>query len=297
MALSGSVLRRVSILTAFAVVPTLAFGDAITGGTLASFPTTPLSGTGTSGNQGSPFWNDFSLDGTNENVGYFLTATGGFSGGTNYAPTTQLTDGTNNPLNASTDFYLSRDSSIESLTMLGAFSNFGGTAASTPYDVVGWYETNSSGTLNGTKHQLFGGGTEQAAVGQTSGFNPTSAYYGFYLTTCLTLSGNSCTQTATYYTNANFDSVTEYSNNVGGTSVIHQHFALFGTSGQSYFIGIEDGSNTFGAERYGDFNDVIFEIHSTPQAPVVPEPATFGMVGVGLLVLGLQRRRFSKKSR
>lgn len=291
LSLSAAAMKRASILAAFAVVPTLAFGDTIVGGTSASFPSTPITGTPTSGNQGSPYWNDASLDGTNQNVGYFLTGTGGFSGGTNYNPTTQLTNGTANPINASTAFDFLRDSTTDTLVMLGAFSNFGGTAAGTPDDVVGWYETDSTGTVNGTKHQLFAGGTEQAAVGQSFAFNPTS-FYGFYLTTCVTLSGNTCTQSATYYTNTSFDTVTEYSNFVGGTSVVHQHFAEFGGSGESYFIGIEDGSNTFGAEAYGDFNDVIFQVQAT--APAVPEPATFGMVGAGLVALFLQRRRLAR---
>jgi hypothetical protein len=287
-------MKRLLILASLVLLSgALALADTISGGTLVNFPGT--AGTGTSGVQGSPYWNNFSLDGTNKNIGYFLTGTGGFTGGPNFAPTKELTDGTNNSVNAATNFRFVRNSASLQITLLGTFANFATTAAGTPFDTIGWYETDSTGTVNGTKHQLFGPGQEAANVGVGFSFNPT-AFYGFYLTTCISVnfSNNTCNFFGTFYTNSNFNNAVEYSDFVGGTTILHQHFAAFGANAllannESYYLGVEDSLNTFGQERYGDFNDIIISIAS------VPEPATYGLMGAGLVGLALLHRRMRSK--
>ena len=49
------------------------------------------------------------------------------------------------------------------------------------------------------------------------------------------------------------------------TDPTHQHFSLMEdpTSPSTYYIGFEDGIHT-GTEGYGDFNDVIFKLQTTP---------------------------------
>jgi hypothetical protein len=77
-----------------------------------------------------------------------------------------------------------------------------------------------------------------------------------------------------------------------------QHFAIFNsTTAGIYYVAIEDWGSLGGpnnGEGIGDFNDVVFELNSSPSA--LPEPATFGLIGAGLLGLGLARLR-ARKSR
>jgi hypothetical protein len=76
-----------------------------------------------------------------------------------------------------------------------------------------------------------------------------------------------------------------------------QHFVIFtsATTPGTFYIGIEDWGMLGGSsngEANGDFNDVVFEM--TSSTPPTPEPATFGLMGAGLLALGLARSRGRK---
>jgi len=108
----------------------------------------------------------------------------------------------------------------------------------------------------------------------------TWANYGVYAYTCWFNSTGSpaCN---TLYSNSN-----------------QQHFALFENpqSPNTFYLGFEDG--VYGST---DYNDVIFKLQTTQNQSftvsdvptVTPEPATFAILGLGLVALGLLRHRAS----
>jgi len=127
----------------------------------------------------------------------------------------------------------------------------------------GWYDPASPAVL----HPIIMGGT---ALGTQVNWLP-SADYGFYLKTP---EGGS---NRVYYT--------ESSRNPAGETG-HQHFAVFAESLQPgeevYWIGVEDLRAGHGDE---DYQDMVVRVHASP------EPATFLLLGGGLAVIWVWRRR------
>jgi len=268
------------------------WADTISGGTLTGFPAGFAATTGASGVQGSPFWNDYSMDGNQMNVGYFLTASGGLTSEPNRTPTQFLSDGTASAANAPLSFNFVRNTASLQIVLLGAFSSLNATTAGNLGTAVGIYDT--SNPLS--KTVLFASGTiptSSGVAGSPAAFASPYASYGFYATVCF---GPSASQCRTYYTQSALDQ----SAATGGAILepaAHQHFAVFAANGlaanqESYYIGIEDGWGTTGSERLGDYQDIIFAISAIT---AVPEPGTFVFMGLGLVGVALAGRRLRKK--
>ena len=218
---------------------------------------------------GRPYWDNVSIDGTNQNIGYFMTD----------APTAPLSDAPGavpfwgRAYNSTTDFAGSADPSFyfhnagSSLTVSLELED----AGNEDINEFGWYNVANPLTL----HPLFLGPDSPP---DTNTFSP-SGNYGFYLTG----SGG------TYFTQSSL-------NPCGDTS--HQHFAVFEQSAASgaevYWIGIEDQTlqQLNGNEGCGgDYNDMVIRLTTDPAA-IVPEPSTATLAVAGLLImLGLLNRR------
>jgi hypothetical protein len=217
---------------------------------------------------GSPYWDNTSMDGPNKNVGFYLTD----------APTAHLTNAPGvlpywgNAFNSITDsggtpdlnFSLQRNDptsmAILELEVAGR-SNI---------NEFGWYDTNSPAVL----HQLFSG-PDTALI--TNTFAP-SLQYGFYLK-----SGAD-----TFYTQSSLNS---------SSDTDHQHFTVFRESSPtgapvSLWIGVEDmtaaslGNNENGV---GDYNDMLIRLSA------IPEPSTAALVLGNTLLMLLFTRLFGRR--
>lgn len=205
-----------------------------------------------------PYWDGASWDGSNKNVGNYLTNTGGFSGSTDGPGAIDywgFSDGSADP-----NFYFSP--SYPALTAVIKFE----IAGFKDYNKFGWYEVDS-----GYLHELYDG---SAGTGDSVSFSP-GEKYGYYLTS---KEGN------TFYT--------ESYRNLIDTG--YQHFAVFlDPSDFSFWIGVEDlVSAGCWAKTDRDYND--FGVKVNP----VPEPATMLLLGSGLVLLaGIGRRNILKKKK
>ena len=264
-------MKTIVAMAAVALMSGLAMGDTISenGGspTFTNVPANLATGLGT----GTPFWDNVSGDGVNKNIGYFLTASGGFSGGTNYSPSQYLAASSGSPdVPASFNLVHSTNSLILSLI---------GVTTGNTTDIFGLYDASKTGAAAiSSEVAVYGPGT--LTVGTNSTQNALGfSNIGFYLTD---------SAGATWFSNAS-----QNVNGSTGDAAGHQHFAIFttGTDPNTFYVGVEDWIANSGEGVNGDYNDIIIRINADQ---VVPEPATFGMLGMGLLGLGIARYRTRK---
>ena len=220
---------------------------------------------------GKPYWDQTSMDGSKRNVGYYLTD----------APTAHLLDAPgalpfwgnayNSPADkggsADPNFFFQRTVPSSTVTLeleVAGLSNV---------NQFGWYDITAPSVLN----PLFAG---QDSAPASTVFSP-SVQYGFYLTTA----GG-----ATFYTQSSL-------NQSGETA--HQHFAVFQESAVSnneiYWLGLEDlPTGALGHEGcVGDYNDMLIRLCPLPPPNEIPEPSTIALVLCGILLVGWRQRRFS----
>lgn len=215
---------------------------------------------------GAPYWNNNSSDGSQANVGFYLLNTGYFS---TYPPTY--------PGPGSAIPFWGQSFTSGSGTGGGADASFdftptGGSQAALKIEVAGFAGQNTFGwydVSSGTMHQLFSG---PDSAGATATFTPTGNY-GFYFGT----------PDGTFFTQ---DSLNTDTVGNDGTNGPLQHFALFqqGTDG-TYWLGMEDKTKTDGSDF--DYNDMIVEVSP------VPEPGILLLLGLGLIG-GAGVRRYTK---
>jgi len=206
----------------------------------------------------SPYWDSGSWDGSQKNIGYCLTASGGCSQLGASPPGTIPYWGAASGV-ADPNMFFQASGSSNAAVQLTIAGNAG-------TNRFGWFETNAAGTLIGARHELFDGATN----GTNATFSPTS-YFGYYLT-----DGKSNT--------------TWYSLSTGNPSgqTTQQHFAIFAPTGSSTFwIGMEDLPLSASDK---DYNDLVIKV----SAVAVPEPATILLVGSGIAGLLASARRWRR---
>jgi hypothetical protein len=266
-----TILAAVALLVALA--PAISLADTISGSASAgwqSWSATNLD------NDGKPYWDNKSWDGTTKNVGYCMAGTGtcGMSSAPGALPFWGMSYNSGSDTGGAAD---------PAFTFLSAGASTGALkieiAGNASHNVFGWYDTTlpASGS---NLHIIFAGSD---TAGATATFTPSSSY-GFYLDD--TVVGD------TWFTNTSLN--TQGSGN--------QHFAVFSSDQTNYWIGMEDlpfckttnpctvGGSKSTSDR--DYNDMIVEISPVPAA--VPEPGTLALFGTGLISLaGIIRRRLA----
>jgi hypothetical protein len=220
---------------------------------------------------GSPYWDQKSMDGSDLNIGYCLTdaSTAHLAGAPGAVPF--WGKAYNSPADkggsADPNFFFQRTvvSSTVSLKLeIAGLSNV---------NQFGWYDITEPSVLN----PLFVG---QDSAPASTVFSP-SVQYGFYLKTA----GGT-----TFYTQSSLNQCSE---------TTHQHFAVFQESAISkneiYWLGLEDlTTDALAHEGYvGDYNDMVIRLCPLSPPNEIPEPSTIVLTLGGLLLTGWRLRRSS----
>jgi hypothetical protein len=251
-----------------------AFADTISGSAGAGFQSWAVTNLN---ENGSPYWDNSSMDGPKKNVGFYLAnaPTAPLPGAPGALPYWGEAFNSNTDTTGAADlnFFFQRDSSFSVSAILKLE-----VAGRSNINEFGWYNIPTPASP-ATLHPLFLGSD---VAPTTDSFSP-GGDYGFYLK-----SGNN----GTYFTQSSLNS---------GGDTRHQHFAVFSDSSvagtETYWIGVEDlQSNGFGGKENntGDYNDMLIRI-SVSDLNTVPEPSTAMLVlSSSLLIVGFTRRRSTR---
>ena len=262
-------IKELSFIGALMIVlsPAPVFCDTISGSGGAGFQSWAVTNLN---ENGSPYWDNPSMDGSKQNVGFYLVdaPTAPLTGAPGALPFwgNSFSSNTDSGGSADLNFFFQRNASSSSAILkleVAGRSNL---------NEFGWYDIQEPSIL----HPLFAG--PDAAL-DTNNFSPSSSY-GFYLKS---------DSSELYYTQSSLNS---------GGDTNHQHFAIFResstTGAESYWIGVEDlAANEFNGHEgnVGDYQDMLIRI-SVASLPSVPEPSTAMLVVSGsLLAICLTRRR------
>jgi len=209
-------------------------------------------------NNGTPYWDNTSSDGTYKNIGYCLNDINCINPSPGKMPYWGKSGGY-----ADRNFYFSGTTGSDLLTLMFEIAGLKDT------NEFGWYEIDGNGSkIAGTNHEIFDG-SDNAVI---STIIPSlSQFYGFYFT--------DDQNHRTYYTQSKYNSYDGWK----------QHFAIF-QEGDAFWIGIEDlplcgDCGCSGGDK--DYNDMI--IHMT-KTTTVPEPSSLALIVIGISGLGILRR-------
>jgi hypothetical protein len=298
---SGVKMKMFGIIAAAILIPAAALADTISSPG-ATFVNVPLTFQSTTGTNSVPFWNNKSSDGLNMNGGDFLTGSNATMGLTDYLGSgggfgNYLSTGGSAP-DAPANFSFLQSALSAQITLLYTNAGANYSAYGTEIGLYNVQDPTQKVALfaHGTLYNpdpFSGGVYNNNLVPQTPFAVNTWANYGIYANTC-GYNPNGSIYCNTYY------STTGLSSNEG---FMHQHFALFQNPliPQTYLVAFEDSRGWNTTEGYGDFNDAIFQIQTTTipirtvEVLATPEPATFSIIGLGLIALGLFRRSRFKK--
>jgi len=255
-----SLRKCISVFIIFSVffIPTSAFADMLIGSSGSDWQNWGLSDLN---NNGTPYWDRSSWDGSNKNIGHCLTSNtcGSYSVPPGTIPYWGMSNGTADP-----SFYFAGiPNSNDSFTLILELAGYSSS------NIFGWYEIDpNTGQKTGPNNNIFSG-LDSAGASKTISV---SQYYGFFFQIPQTR--------RTYYTQSQYNS--------DGSR--EQHFSIF-QNGNTFWMGMED---LYFCNTDKDYNDMILR-YATPEAAPVPEPSTFFLMGAGLLGVGLLRKRFTRK--
>lgn len=273
-------------LAGMAAVPARLNADSIngTGGGWQNWSASNLY-EGSNPTPGTPYWNNFSGDGPQGNIGWCLTGGGPTCNlGTTYGTLPYYGTASGGAVSS---VYFSGSGSPMTVTVAGITTN---EKTASQYDTFGYYVVPASGSP--TLIPLFN--TLTATVGSSATLSlAAGTNYGFYIENVQ--GGDTGTN---YYFLMNGGNYTTYDGSALSSSYTDtlQHFAVFQTT-TGYLIGDVDGVACNGTTLVAgsspceltsqfDYNDFTVTL-----APSAPEPATAGLMAVSLLFLGLAIRR------